>query len=1006
MKKSYYLIGGIFFGLMLSTAGITVKAQSQNQTRTISGTITADGKPLSGVVISQEGSDQVTTSTSNGTYQLQIMSENPILLFRHPEYADERITVSNKSVVNFNLKTKVKGIEEVILNAGYYKVKEKESTGNIAKVTAKDIENQPIGNVLSAVQGRVPGVTIVQNSGTPGGGFDVQVRGRNSLRTYLTAGYDGNAPLYVIDGVPLPSLNEYKTGLSAAVLPYGDMNPLNGINPDDIASLEILKDADATAIYGSRGANGVVLITTKKGNTGKTQVKVNTSYGISQYAKLPKAISTQDYLKMRAIAFSNDGITAYPANQYDINGTWDKNRETDWQKYFVGNRAEQSETQISVSGGNANTRILVSASHRDETTVFPGDYRYKRNTFNVNTEHQSTDRKLRLSFNGYYTMEDNVLPPSDFKSIYSNIAPNAPDLFTPSGGYNWENGTFINPMAIATQTFTTQGKNLNANLNLSYAFGAGFSFNVSGGYGRYQRNEQRIYPKTYYNPASNIGSERSSLRTADMVNENWIVEPQLNYDKSWGSHKVQALIGASFQDQKSDNITLFGTKFPSDELIYNIASAATITAAGSYQFQYRYQAFYGRLHYAFKDKYFLNLTARRDGSSRFGDGKRFGNFGAAGAAWIFSKESFLKDVKWISHAKLRGSYGITGSDQIGDYQFYNTYSATGGTYDNNSAIIPSRLYNKDFGWETTKKLEAALELSLFDSRITLNGAWYRNISTNQLVGIPLPATTGFASYQANLDATVMNKGVEILVGGQILRENNWKWNASLNLTLPKNKLLEFPNLETSTYANSFVIGQSTTLLKLYHYTGIDPVSGLYTFEDVNKDGVINTLDRTVIKELKQYWFGGIQQNLQYKNWGLDILFQFAKQSQTNMFTGDSYVGSVGTKSVVYLDYWTPDNLNAQFQKPTAGFNAQAVNASNFFKLSDATVSDIFSLRLRNVALSYKIPSVAGSKMDVKLFVQGQNLLLFSNYKGIDPEFNLSGYSSPLRTISAGMNLSF
>lgn len=1001
MKKNQMELGFLKVSLV---ATMVMYGSAQGQERTIKGTVTTNQKPIAGVVVSQEGNNSVTTTNSSGQYQFKITGNNAILIFKHPDYSETRVEVGEQSTLNIHLQ-KEKQIDEVVLNAGYYQVKERESTGSIAKVTSKDIENQPVNNVLSAVQGRMAGVNIIQNTGTPGGGFEVQIRGRNSLRTYLTAGYDANAPLYVIDGVPMPSLNEYKAGLTGAVLPYNDTNPLNSLNPDDISSLEVLKDADATAIYGSRGANGVVLITTKRGKVGRTQVKVNTSYGIGAYANLPKTMSTQDYLKMRALAFSNDGVNTYPTNAYDINGRWDKERYTDWQKFFVGNKSEQSDTQLSVSGGNSNTRFTLSGGHREETTVFPGNYRYKRNTVSTNTEHQSTDRKLRVTFTGNYSTEDNTLPPSDFKSIYGNIAPNAPALYTPEGGYNWENGTFVNPMSVASQTVTMQGKNLNANLNVQYQITKGLSINLNGGYGYYDRAEQRIYPKTFYNPTSNIGSERSSLRTGSMVNRNWILEPQLNYEKKWGKHTMNALLGSSFQDQTSKNLTLLGTKFPTDELIYNIASAATITVASSYQFHYRYQALYSRLNYSYDEKYFLNLTARRDGSSRFGEDKRFGNFGAIGGAWIFSKEQFMENVSWLSYGKLRGSYGITGSDQIGDYQFYDTYLNSGGSYDNVSGMLPSRLYNKNFGWESTRKLEAALEWSMFKDKLTMSAAWYRNISSNQLVGIPLPSTTGFTSYNANLEATVMNRGLEFTAQLEIYKSASLKWNLMANLTLPKNKLLRFPNLETSTYANSFEVGKSTTLVKLYHYTGIDPVTGLYTVADQNNDEIINSQDKTIVKELQPTWYGGIQQNIQYKNWTLDFLFQLTQQSQQNIYANDNYIGAVGTIQNLYLDYWTPDNPEAQIQRPTSGSNTQAVAAHNFFKQSDATVSNCFTVRLRNASLSYHVP-LHTTKMIVKVYMQAQNLFLWSNYKGIDPEFNLQGYTNALRVISTGVTINF
>ncbi|WP_312822753.1 SusC/RagA family TonB-linked outer membrane protein [Epilithonimonas sp.] len=1001
MKNSYYTIGGIFFGLMLITVSTNLKAQTRN----ISGTVTTSGKPISGVIISQEGSQQVTTTSANGTYTLQVTAENPILWFRHPDYSDQKVTLTNQTVVNISLEQHVKGIEEVILNAGYYKVKDKESTGSIAKFSAKDIENQPVNNVLSSLQGRMAGVNIIQNTGTPGGGFEVQIRGKNSLRTYKTTGVNGNNPLYVIDGVPVPALNEFKSGLSSGVIPYGDTNPLNAINPNDIESIEVLKDADATAIYGSRGANGVVLISTKRGIKGKTAVQFNTSYGIGQYANLPKMMSTADYLTMRRLAFANDGITQYPASEYDVNGTWDVNKQTDWQKYFVGNRAEYSNTQMGVSGGNENTSFSISGSHNEETTVYPGDYRYKRNSFNAHLEHTSSDKKFKALLTAYYTKQDNVLPPRDFNQIYSSLAPNAPDLYR-NGVLNWENSTFRNPMGEAQKTYTGSNENLNANLILDYKLGAGFSVKLNSGYTDNKGAEQQIFPKTIYDPAYNIGSNRSMLRKASMNNTSWILEPQLNYEVKKDNHQWSVLLGGSFQEQKSDNLSLMGMNFPSDELIYNMASAALVMAENAYNFTYRYQAIYTRLNYGFKDRYFINLSGRRDGSSRFGPDRRFANFGAVGVAWLFSRESFLENSNWLSLGKIRGSYGITGNDQIGDYQYMDTYTTTGETYNGTTVLNPTRLYNKDFGWEVTKKLEAALELSLFKDRLFFSAAYYRNISDNQLLGIKLPATTGFPSVLGNMDATVLNTGLELVLQSKLIQQGDWSWSASFNITFPKDKLLDFPNLESSTYKNFFEIGRSTSLRKLYQYNGIDQATGLYTFEDFNNDGVINSADRMITKELRQYWYGGLQNTLRYKNWSLNVLLQISRQNQSNLYASDGYLGLMENKSVIFLDYWTPDNPNARFQKPSAGYDAAAINANSQFLESDATVSNTYMMRLKNASLNYAIPNNQQKRLNATVYVQGQNLFTWSNYKGINPEFTLAGFVSPLRIVSFGINLTY
>ena len=1004
MKKNFCSLSHIqlAFGFTLLASGLAI-----GQMRVITGTVTDNNKTISGVSVFQEGSDAVAVSDGSGVYRVQVTGENPVLVFRHPDYPERKVPLGNKTVVNVSLgnNNDENEIEEVVLNAGYYKVAERESTGSIARITAKDIENQPVNNVLQSAQGRMAGVSITQNSGSPGGGYDVQIRGRNSLRSYMTTGYDGNKPLYVVDGVPLPSVNDFNTGMGGTIFPYSDTNPLNSINPDDIESFEVLKDADATAIYGSKGANGVILITTKKGKKERTEVSIKTSYGLGDMTNLPKMMSLEEYTAMRRLAFENDRV-AVPASAYDINERWDANKSTDWQKYFVGNKAEFSDVQLGVSGGSGATQFSLSLGHNEETTVFPGDYRYKRNNIGVNVQHSSADKRFKISFSGLGSFQDNTLPPTDFNAVYSSLAPNAPDLYKSDGSINWENNTFNNPMGPATQTYTVETKSLNTNLSTSYLLGSGFTVNLNAGYSIHNAYEQQIYPKTTYNPTSNIGSSSSSIRKGDKLNQSWILEPQLNYEKKWGESQFSALLGTSFQEQQSDNRVLLGRNFPSDELLTNIAAAATVTVPSANETQYRYQAIYARFNYGFKKRYFLNLTGRRDGSSRFGTDRRYANFGAVGAAWIFSEEGFLKESSWLSFGKLRTSYGLAGNDQIGDYQYYDTYQSTGGSYGGSSGLIPQRLFNRNFGWEVTRKFEVAADLGMFNQRLVLNVGYYHNTSSNQLIAVPMPATVGFASMQANLDATVRNSGLEASLQSVNINSGNWKWTTSLNFTLPENKLLEFPNLENSTYASRFEVGKSTSLVKLYQYTGIDPVTGLYTFYDANQDGIINSADRTVAKEIREYWYGGIHNSVQYRNWAFEILLQMVSQSQYNAYSRYGNIGSMGNKPSASLDYWTPDNPDAQFQKPTAGFSPAAATAISLFANSDATVSDAFTVRVKNVSLTYRIPLPDTNKLVAKVFVNGQNLFVFSNYKGVNPEFIISGYSAPMRVISCGLSLNF
>jgi TonB-linked SusC/RagA family outer membrane protein len=1003
MKKNFCSLSHIqlAFGFTLLASGVAI-----GQMRVITGTVTDRNKPISGVNVYQQGSNTVATTNSSGVYRVQVSGENPSLIFSHPDYGERTVSLGSKITINVTFSRLENDIEEVVLNAGYYKVKERENTGSIAKITAKEIENQPVLNALSAMQGRMAGVSVVQNSGTPGGGYDVQIRGRNSLRTYNTSSFNANTPLYIIDGVPIPTGNEFKSGLSSSVLPYSDTNPLNAINPDNIQSIEVLKDADATAIYGSRGANGVVLVTTKQGTKGKTQLTYGSSYGLARIARLPKMMSTEEYIRVRKQAFLNDGIQNLPANAYDVNGVWGNGRYTDWQKYFIGGISDQNSHTVGISGGSETTKFNFTGAHEEQGTVFPGDYRYKRNNAGINVQHQSSDKRFSLNFSSYYTTQNNVLPPADFYRIYTGIAPNAPDLYKADGSINWENNTFTNPMAAATQTYKTNSKQLISNLSLDYKLFDDLTFRVSSGYTDNRTDEQRIYPKTFYNPTTNIGSERSGIRKGNNSSSSWIVEPQLNYDKRFGNHQVQVLVGTTFQEQKTSSQVLYASNFASDELLENVGSAQSIVVSSSGGLKYHYQSLYGRLNYQYDGKYILNLTGRRDGSSRFGTDNRYSNFGAVGAAWIFSKEKFLESVKWLSFGKIRSSLGTAGSDLIGDYQYLDTYQTGQYAYDGVSGISPVRLFNPNFGWEQTRKLEFALEAGLFDNRINLTAAYYNNKSSSQLVGIPLPGTTGFPSIQGNLNATVENRGWEFTVESRNLTKGYLKWNSMVNFSLPKNILTEFPNLEGSTYASTLVLGYSTTIRKLYHYLGVDPVTGIYQFEDVNKDGKLDINDRTVIKNIGIRWDAGVMNSFQYKAWKLQFLVQVVNQDITNSASYAASLGVMGNLPVQFLDYWTPDNPNAQSQKPTTYANAALTTAAVNLTNSDASVSNALYVRLRNVSLQYDIPQEFLKVFNVSVFAQGQNLWTWTKYKDLDPEYVLSGFTPPLQTFSIGFNIKF
>ena len=451
---------------------------------------------------------------------------------------------------------------------------------------------------------------------------------------------------------------------------------------------------------------------------------------------------------------------------------------------------------------------------------------------------------------------------------------------------------------------------------------------------------------------------------------------------------------------------MFGYGYKSNALITNLAAATTITIMNDEKTEYKYAAFFGRFNYQYRNRYILNFTGRRDGSSRFGPDKRFANFGAIGAAWLFSKENFLKDSKWLSFGKLRGSYGVTGSDLIGDYQYLDSYTVSSTVYGSSTSLYPSRLFNPYFSWEKTTKLEVALETGFLNDRIHFTAAWYRNRSGNQLVGIPLPGTTGFSGIQANLPATVENTGLEFELNTTPVKTENFQWNSNVNISFPKNKLVSFPGLAGSTYANTYAVGYPVSIAKVYNYEGINPETGLYTFTDYNEDGNITSPDDNLaIKNLGVKYFGGWSNNFSYKHWELSFLFQFVNQKQLNYNSLMLYPGTINNQPVEVLNVWSEENQNGLYMPYTTGAKSQKNLLLGYFRNSTAAVSDASFVRLKNVQLSYRIP-VKKYVQDILIYVQGQNLLTLTNYFGLDPEFTTTGFLPPLKTWSFGVQLTF
>lgn len=958
------------------------------------------GRPLENVTVAVKGTSLETFTNAGGRYTLADVPDNAVLQFRYVGF-DLLEIVADRPIINVILNPAVSTLEEIVISKGYYTTTKELNTGSVSTVTAKEISGQPITNPVVALQGRVSGMYISQSSGVPGSGINVQLRGRNSIA-------NGNEPLYVVDGVPFPSS-------SLANMPSGAyaISPFNSINMDNIESFEILKDADATAIYGSRGANGVVLITTKKGSSGKTKVDLNINSGISSVPKKLDLLNTEQYVAMRNEAFNNDGAKVGNTD-YDMNGAWgDINRYTDWQEVLVGKNASMNNAMLNISGGSQQTQFVFGGSYRRETTVFPGDFANRKIGSHFNISHQSENKRFRAVFGGTYTIDNNRLPIDDFTSKIL-LAPNTPNLFNSDGSLNWQNSTWENPLAILRQTSTSESYNLNSTLSLSYELTRGLQIKSRFGYNDMNMNQKVIIPSTSYNPTLNQDILRQN-RMGTGKNRSLIAEPSMNYNLTTKYGKIESLLGLTFQRDNLEQVQRQASGFSSDALIDNIGAATTVRLTGFVSSVYKYNAIFARIGYSYDNKYLLNITGRRDGSSRFGAGKQFGNFGAIGAAWVFSKENFIKEtMPFLSYGKIRTSYGITGNDQLGNYQFLSTYTSSTTTYQGTAGLSPTRHSNSDYGWENVKKWELALETGFLNNGILFNIGSYRNRTTNQLVGYALPAYTGFNTVKANLPAIIENTGIEADITTKIIDGQKFKWSVSANLTVPKNKLVSYPNLATSTYAQTYIIGQPIMLRRMYTYTGIDPTTGLYSFKDFNQDGAVIYADDAKPKFMGQKYFGGMSNSLSYKGFQLDFLFQFVKQ---NGFRFDANIvpGAVDVTSNISKSVYENRSTNVtpnKLQKLTQNFSSTISDRYyTYYRQSDGVVGDASFIRMKNVSLSYLVKQNHLRSLGIsnlRIYFLGQNLFTITSYDGLDPENSYLNVGilnlPPLRVYTIGVQL--
>jgi len=992
-----------------------------------------NGEPLVGVTVEVKGTKNAAVTDADGNFTLHDIDANATLTLSYVGYETQVFTLKGKTALSIKMSVSAKSMKDVTVNKGYYTEKQQVSVGNVSTVNGEDLRKQPVQDPILALEGRVPGLSIAQTSGVPGSYSLIQLRGQN----FFYHGVSSNDPLYVIDGVPFSSESLsspfYATGILgrpqdiaqgfAGSQGRSGLSPFSTINISDIESIDVLKDADATAMYGARGANGVILITTRKGKSGAMKVDLNYSVGTSRIARKFDLLNTQQYLEMRREATRNDGLPVDPMDYYsiDISGNWwDTTRYTDWQKEMVDKPASFMNAQASVSGGSGNTQYLVGGGWSKQGTTFPGDYSNQLYSLFTNINSASNNQRFRISLSASYGYNNNNIPGSSDLAGFLTLAPDAPALHDAKGNLNWApaNGfpvTWQNPLQFTYVHARSVTDNLVSNLVLTYSVLKGLDISTSLGYNKAKMNTQTTTPSTFYTPPDNVPMNDRLWLTEGETNS-WIVEPKVSYHTSISKGKLDALVGGTFQETSGEQFANGYYNFSSDALITNPSAAIIKSFAGYSLGSYRFNSIYARLGYNWDEKYLLNLVARRDGSSRFGPSEQFGNFGSAGVGWVFSKEGFVsRTLPWLSFGKLRASYGTVGSDAIGDYQFMRTYGFNASpSYQNLPTLTPNGHANPYFQWQSVKKLELGLELGLIQDRINTSASYYRNRTGNQLVGYPLPELTGFGTVTENLQALIENTGWEFVLNTTNVKTRNFRWETTFNISFPNSKLVSFPGIENTSYRIQYKVGNSLSSQLLYHYLGVDPQTGVYTFAAKDGSGVPNgSNDQYWSKPIAQKYFGGFLNSFKYKGFSLDIFFQFVKQ---NTLTSPTILGPNGqagafngNQPTIALKRWQKPGDKANIERFTTGNDSRVNQAAYNFINSDGAIVDASFIRLKNVSLSYTLPESWQKKTHLqgaRLYIQCQNLLTFTHYPGWDPENgNRIGLSvPPYRTLTGGIQI--
>ncbi|MBC9931845.1 SusC/RagA family TonB-linked outer membrane protein [Chitinophaga qingshengii] len=987
--------------------------------------------PLENASVSSSFTQRTTLTNEKGEFELKGVLLGEEILVSYVGYEKYKAIVTQPTV-NVMMQPADNLLDKVVVKA-YGVTSKRFNTSSIVTVSGKELQDLPVQNPLMALEGRVPGLMITRANNSPGSPLRVEVRGRNGIN-----GLVSSDPLFVIDGVPQTVLdvqpqsprgnaNIISDGLDQSGMGRG-LNMMFGLGVNDIESIEVLKDAGATAIYGSRGANGVILITTKKTQQGKTRFSMNMSQGIKTAVKYQPYLNTKDYLAMRRQAYANSGLTPSPVpgqNGYAPElYLMDTTRYTDWQRYMYGGTGLYTTVNPRLTGGTATSSYMVSGTYTRQTDITPSSARDQSASVLLKLDNRSLNNRFKSSLSAMYINSVNSSP-GNLGSL-GNLRPHEPEAYDSLGKLNWVEYKRVGqnyPFKGLRQNYVSTTNRINAGFSAGYTVMDGLELSAQIGYNSSFNSSDYLSPMSAEAPKSVSGSIPTGQHSAGSTNiSNLTVEPKLNWNKPVGNGVLNLLAGGTYQSNTTKSNYIGGIGYLSDDMIRDLSAAPSINVRNNVG-QYKYVGVFGSLDYNLAGRYMVTLSGRRDGSSRFGPGKQFGNFWAIAAGWIMSEESWVR--KWlpaaVSFLKLRGSYGLTGSDGVGDYQYlsqwaYPQYSDgiknTPLKYNGVAPLMETIVANDQFHWQTNKKLELALEFSMWD-KINIIGDWYRNRCDDQLLGYPLPLFTGFNTITANTVANVQNAGVDLMVNAELLKRKDINWSISFNINRQFNKLLAYPGLELSPYATLYRVGESLNAQALFHFLGRDPKTGEGHYQDLNGDGKINYNygvapgtaddDRAVFLDMNPAFSGGFQTSFRYKGWRISPSFSFIRVIKPIGYM--AYGTELGNMSYWQLEHqWSPDRPDGLLPPMTA---VKTTEPDRFYN-SDANYKMINVFRLKGMLLSWNMPQawLTKARMSQLAFtLNADNLWLLTNYHaGVDPD--ISGAVPSIRTVTLGCNISF